>query len=150
MLFEGGIGIIETIITGAILALISAVISLVISHFSSRAIVKKELEKMKLAWQREDSVTYENEFSEMVNAVSRYIVSCYSSDKQEALGKVGCLRSKRSGSVAFFLDELYQEISENQNDCIKDTLAILVDEERKSKFGDPAEDKREKHQAKVK
>ena len=59
----------------ALISLAGAVVSSVLAYFISKSSAQREIEKMRIGWEREDSLSSDEEFTEMVIAVTRYISS---------------------------------------------------------------------------
>lgn len=108
-LFSG----IDSSVICAIIAFSGTFASAFISWIVSRYTITKELEKLRLTWNREDSVSYKDEFSEMVSSVSKYIQTLKDSDCAEAVAKIGIVRSKVSDRLASCLDMLYVAVNES-------------------------------------
>jgi len=122
----------------AIITVSGTFASAFVSWFVSRYTTTKELEKLQLTWSREDSVSYEDEFSEMVSAVSKYIHTLNSSDCADAIGKIGAIRAKTSGELASKTDILYVAVFETGSckylttQSVKKCLSETINQKRKS------------------
>lgn len=57
----------------ALIGAASTILSALIAFLVSRYTTAREFKKLKLTWQREDSVSYEEDYESMVAAVTQYI-----------------------------------------------------------------------------
>ena len=87
----------------ALISFAGAVVSSVLAYHISKHSAQKELEKMRISWEREDSISSDDEFSEMVAAVTRYICSHEKDDEITALERINSLCSKECGDSFFHL-----------------------------------------------
>lgn len=118
---------------------ISAIIAWIVSHLTAN----KEIEKMKLSWEREDLVSSDDEFADMAAAVARYVAEDYESHRTKAMEKVASIRSKESGNIAELLDLLYNAITKRQPSQANDCLAKVIEQKRETKCGtDPKRKKK--------
>lgn len=120
-----------------IVALISAagvVISALVSLVISRNAAKKEIEKMKLEWEREDVVSTDDEYAAMASAVASYLHS--SAPNTKAVSTVAAIRSKENGDLASLLDKLYKDLTSTDKERfqrIESDLGEVIAEKRKRK-----------------
>lgn len=110
----------------ALISFAGVIISALISKNVAKTAANKEIEKMKLTWEREDVVTSEDEFSEMTAAVARYASSFRSTELRDALGKLAAVRAKESGALAEALDVLYQTVSTGYRTEIETQLSRVI------------------------
>lgn len=108
----------KTEIICGFIALAGTVVSGLISWLVSRSSAAKEIEKMKLAWNHEHTVSSDDDFAEMVFAVATCLQEKVPVSFDSAISYVAAIRSKESGSLGSKLDALHQvlfEISPNAN-----------------------------------
>lgn len=141
----------KTEIICAIIALAGTAISGLLSWFVSRTSATKEIEKLKLTWEHENSVTSDDEFADMVAAVALCIQEKLPASFDSAISRVAAVRSKERGSLANRLDDLYHilfDISPNsgivdfygrdyqeQLRKVNECLSQVIEEKRKNKSG---------------
>ena len=126
--FQLPVEVICTLIT-----LCGTILAAAISWFVSRYSINKEIEKLKLTWEREDVVSSDDEFAAMAAKVAEYISSRRSFTQKEALSKVAAVRSKEHGALANSLDNLYFAIKEDRGDKADHCLTEVIKEKRKAK-----------------
>lgn len=126
--FQLPIEVICTLIT-----LCGTIISAVISWFVSRYSTNKEIEKLKLTWEREDVVSSDDEFAAMISDIAELIFYDCPEQKRETLSKVAAARSKESGTLATSLDDIYYAIREDDKREMERVLFYLIEEKRKAK-----------------
>lgn len=97
----------------ALIALSGTLISALISWFVSRSTANKEVEKLKLTWEREDVVSSDDEFAKMASSVASYIQCNNSHYHREAMSSTAAIRSKETGELGVLLDNLYNAIEQN-------------------------------------
>lgn len=100
--------LIETEVICAIITVSGVVISSVIAFLVSKNSAEKEIEKMKMSWKREDSTASDEEFSEMITAVTRYVHGRKREDELPALEKLNNVRRKETGYIYLLLDLFYR------------------------------------------
>lgn len=133
---------ISSAVVTAIASLVSAVISALISKRTAENTANKEIEKLKLGWEREDIISSDEEFAEMARSVSQAIDYCNFSNKQEAIGLVASVRSKEYGELGVILDRLYCAIkSENLTEA-NEQLSKAIDKKRSLKSVSRSEDRK--------
>ena len=124
-----------------ICALITVIGGLVANIFAwriSRHTAKREVEKMRLTWEREDMVSSEDEFAEMVEKVFRLLHVSTRSNWADAAGKVAALRAKETGDLAAALDALYAALDRYSDaplniSLCEELLTSVIEEKRKAK-----------------
>ena len=105
-----------------------------ISWFVSRSSASKEIEKMKMEWDREDVVSSDDEFAEMCSSVAAYIHHIDTMKRIEAASRVASVRSKEQGQLAELLDILYSLlIKTKQADVLDEALTNVIEEKRNRK-----------------
>jgi hypothetical protein len=122
--------------TEIICALISTagvLLSAVISRFVSRAAAKKETEKLRLIWEREDVVSSDEDFAKMAAVVAEFVASGYNGQHKNAMSKVAAIRSKESGEIAAALDRLYEALTRRDLHGVDSSLSRVIEEKRKAK-----------------
>lgn len=108
----------KTEIICGIIALAGTVLSGLISWCVSRSSAAKEIEKMKLEWEHEHTVSSDDEFAEMASSVANCLQEKVPQSFDSAISHVAFIRSKESGTIGEKLDALYDvlyEISPNSN-----------------------------------
>ena len=112
------------------------VVSASIAWFVSRSTANKEIERLKLFWEREDVVSSDDDFVEMASKVASYISGVrdgYSLGIQDVASIVAAVRSKESGALATLLDELYSAVTSKNLYAIDSALTRVIEEKRKRK-----------------
>lgn len=120
--------------TEIIVALITAagvVVSAMISWRISISQANKEIKKLQKTWEHEKSVSFDDEFAEMVSVVSLYVNSRNIGDGYRALEKVSAIRAKVTGPLADCLDELHHKLENNQFSGLDQCLSNTINENRK-------------------
>ena len=88
-----------------LLGAISPILAAAIAFFTAKHTARKEIRKLELQWKREDTVSENRDFSEMVAAVSRYAQSGWSKHQREAIEKISVvLTKKHNPSLATLLN----------------------------------------------
>ena len=116
----------------AIIAVIGTLVSAYISYFVSQATANKELEKLRLTWEREDVVSSDDEFALMTAAVGEFLSYYGWREQKMAMGKVAAIRSKEAGELGEALDELYETIS-SRSSSTNDALSKVIEKKREAK-----------------
>lgn len=122
----------------AIIAAVGAVLSALIAWFVSKSTVNGEIIKMQLKWEHEHSVSSEEEFSEMVSAVTRHIHAPCEESFLTAVEKINTVRLKETGELFYSLCTLYECLTLRWNDSrfysdfVEKYLAKVIDQKRKS------------------
>ena len=117
----------------SIVTAIGVVLSALISWAVAKSAANKEIDKMKLTWEREDVVSSDDEFAEMASAVSIFVASDTGANYRTAMQKIAAVRSKEHGPVATYLDALYVAVREKDWENIDDLLTQVIEEKRKAK-----------------
>lgn len=113
-------------------AFLGVVISSIVSFLISRLTAKNEIKKMRLTWEREDTLAKSSDMAKMIQTVSLYCGMIEADpdiipDKEysESLAQVDHLRSVSDGDLAKSLDKLSaslnsgpSEIKRNLDDVI--------------------------------
>lgn len=136
--------------TEVICALITVggtLLSSLIAFLVSRTTANKEIEKMKLTWEREDAISTDEDFSEMAAAVAKYIACNNLQNQTDALAKIAAVRLKESEDVCTYLDLLSRAIRAENLTGTNAFLTEAIDEKReaKTKTLDPHRNKPKKH-----
>ena len=126
----------------SLISLAGIAISGLVSWFVSRSSAAKEIEKMKLSWEREDVVSSDEEFGEMCSAVTVAIHNSSGSNRAKANAYVATVRSKEQGTLGNLLDELHASLlSVNRLNEVNVILTKVIDEKRRRKSTQHTEDK---------
>lgn len=117
--------------TAALFTALATILSAIIARYVARETAAKEIEKMKMQWEREDVVSSEEEFAEMASAVSVYMRSF--EPKTKAISAVAALRTKERGELAVLLDKLYIDLTTEGTPFPKIELDLskVIEEKRK-------------------
>lgn len=129
--------IVSSAVVSALIALLGTVISASIARKSAKEtaqeIANKEIEKMKLSWQREDMVSSDEEFAEMASVVAKFCTFANGGWSDEAIEKVGAIRSKESGTLGQILDGLYDSVKYDRYAEADMMLTDAINEKRRIK-----------------
>ena len=117
----------------ALIAVAGTVLSALISYGVSRYTASKELEKMKLTWEREDIVSSEDEFAAMAKAVGAFVQSSHPSHQRAAMELVAAARSKEIGALGSLLDHLYMHIQSGHIGNTDVGLTKVINQKREAK-----------------
>lgn len=119
--------------TEAISTVISAlgvILSAGVSLLVARSTAANEIKKMQLSWEREDSVTSDDEFTAMVSAAIKYANTEDDDLMIDTLQKVASLRAKSVGEIAKTYDLLYLAVQRSNYTGIDKTLTELLNQKR--------------------
>ena len=117
----------------ALITVGGVIFSALISYAISRTTANKELEKIKLTWEREDVISSDDEFAEMAGAVAKFIQSNSSTNQRNAMEHVASIRSKETGALGRLLDELYLDIQSGDKYNSDVRLSQVIDQKREAK-----------------
>ncbi|MGM9563758.1 MAG: hypothetical protein ACI3VQ_06740 [Faecousia sp.] len=117
----------------ALIAVAGTALSAWVSWFVSRSTANKEIEKMQLAWEREDVVSSDDEFAEMAAGVAEFVQAYSAFYQRNALAKVAAIRSKETGELGKLLDDLYDAIKSCDYSRTNLTLSEVINEKRNAK-----------------
>lgn len=109
---------------------VSALFSYVISRFTAN----KEIERMKLTWEREDVISSDDEFAAMAGSVAKFVSTHSETTKRRALEQVASIRSKETGELGRLLDNLYLEIQSGYPANADIHLSQVIDQKREAKI----------------
>ena len=93
-----------------------------------------EIEKMQLTWNREDTVSSDDEFAEMAAVVSKWAVWKTGAWDADAIEKVSSIRAKEIGALGDIMDELYACIDSRMFDRGNELLTKAINERRRIKM----------------
>ena len=116
-----------------VIALAGTIFSGLISWLVSHHVANKEIEKARLTWEREDVVSSEDEFADMASSIALYLQTLNISDWNAAVSKVAAVRSKETGILAEYLDNLYFSLKSQNIQMSEDNLTQVIEEKRKRK-----------------
>lgn len=123
----------STEIICALISAASVLLSALVAHLTARHTAKKELDKMILSWDREDTISADTAFSEMIQAVRTY-TSCENEFlKYDALNKVDSVRIKESESINAVLVQLHNALEQGNRYLSTQLLNKAVEEKNKEK-----------------
>lgn len=115
----------------ALITTLGVMASALISWRVSASHANKEIKKLQKTWEHEKTVSFDDEFSEMVSAVSLYVSSRNIGDQYRALEKVSAIRAKATGPLADCLDELHHKLENNKFSELEQCLSNAITEHRK-------------------
>lgn len=124
---------IEIVISSAIVSSLIAVIGNMIAAKMARTTAKQtaqetasqEIQKMERTWEREDDLSADDEYGEMVKLVVMYAQGTTMGPYQ-ALASIASLRIKESGEIAAALDSLYQSVKQRKLSEVDSALDVLI------------------------
>ena len=122
-----------TEVLSGLFALAGIVLSSIISFLVARLGASQEIEQLKLTWKREDVVSSESDFSEMVSSVAVYAKTLRIDDMNTATKWVAKIRAQESGALGDLLDSLYDQLRDPVVSELEDTLSEIIKEKRKRK-----------------
>lgn len=129
--------IISSAVVSALIAFLGTVFSAREARKSAREtaqeIANKEIEKMKLSWQREDLVSSDEEFAEMASVVAKFCAFANGAWSDEAIEKVGAIRSKECGTLGQIMDDLYDSVKHDRFHEADKHLTAAINEKRRIK-----------------
>lgn len=117
-------------VLSGLFSLIGIVISGVVSFLVAKLSASKEVDRLKLIWKREDIVSSESDFSEMVSAVSVYAKTFRISDMNNAVKWVSKIRAQENGKLGALLDNLYIQLQNPVASEMENTLSEIIKEKR--------------------
>jgi len=128
-------GIISTLISIA-----GTVISAVVSWNVAKVTANKETSKMLMTWEHEKMVSSEKEFSEMVDAVTRYMQVHSDENRMIALARINTVRASiaETEKLTCKLELLYKSANLLREDgqpnfqFVDECLTEVLDEKRKT------------------
>ena len=120
-------------ITCAIITTVGLIMSTLISLFVARSTATNEIKKMRLSWEREDTVSSDDEFAAMASAVATYICCDVLLNHIDAMAKISALRAKEGAELSKHLDELYFAVREERHNQIDPLLTELLNKKREIK-----------------
>lgn len=120
-------------ILSGLFSLVGIVFSGVLSFLVAKSSASKEIDKLKLTWKREDVVSSDADFSEMVSSVAVYAKTLSITDMNTATKWVAKIRAQERGKLGELLDLLYLQLQEPLSSRMEDTLSEIIQEKRKRK-----------------
>ena len=120
-------------IISALIAVGGVLFSAIISYAISRSTANKEIEKMKLSWEREDIVSSDDEFAEMTGAVAQFVQSPSNRNQRTAMEKIAAIRSKEVGALGDMLDKLYFDVQSGVVHSSDVQLTQVINQKREAK-----------------
>ena len=122
-----------TEVLSGLFSLVGIVSSGVLSFLVARSSASKEIDKLKLTWKREDVVSSEADFSEMVSSVAIYAKTLSIDDMNTATKWVAKIRAQESGALGALLDGLYNQLRGPIAFELENTLSEIIKEKRQRK-----------------
>lgn len=119
-----------------ICALITAggtVLSILISFFVSRSTANSEIAKMRLTWEREDSLASGKELEELARLIYDYTSSENDYLRIPAMAKLTSIRARETSEVSALLDKLHLALSHGNKLNSEQVLSEIVIQLRKTK-----------------
>ena len=120
----------------AVASLISAILSALIARKTAVTTANKEIEKMKLSWEREDTVSSDDEFAEMAKEVAGFVALSNGGNDYNALRAIATVRIKETGEVSRILNDLYVAV-QSDDFSRADILLREATEVRKKQMSKP-------------
>ena len=117
----------------ALIAFSGAILSAFISFLVSRSTANKEIEKMRLSWDREDTTLADEAFSQMIHAVREYISCENEYFKYGAMNAVDALQLKESDAVNAVLAQLHDALRLGSRPQAEQLLAAVVEAKKNDK-----------------
>ena len=128
---------ISSAVVSALITFVGTIISSSIARKSAKETAQetanKEIEKMKLTWQREDIVSSDEEFADMCAVVAKYSSFATGMWGDEAIEKVGSVRSKECGKLGKIMDDLYDSVKQDRFQEADIHLSAAINEKRRIK-----------------
>ena len=118
----------ETIST--LISALGVILSAGVSLLVARSAAANEIKKMQLSWEREDTVTSDDEFTAMVSAAVKYANTEDDDLMIDTLQKVASLRAKAIGEIAKTYDVLYLAVQRSNYTGIDKVLTELLNQKR--------------------
>lgn len=122
-----------TEVLSGLFSLAAIVFSGVLSFLVAKSSASKEIDKLKLTWRREDVVSSESDFSEMVSSVAVYAKTLSITDMNTATKWVAKIRAQENAALGDLLDSLYDQLRDPIVSDLEDTLSEIIKEKRKRK-----------------
>lgn len=117
----------------ALIAALGAILSALVSFLVSRSTASKEIEKMRLSWDREDTASADEAFSQMIHAVREY-TSCENEYfKYGAMNAVDALQLTESDAVSAVLSQLHDALHQGNRHQAELLLADIVEAKKNDK-----------------
>lgn len=120
--------IICSIVTG-----LGAICSALISYWVSSSVSKREIQKLRLTWDREDSLEFDKGLQELFQLVYEFIDSQNDSFAIPAISRLAPLRAKETGPAAPLLDELHIALDSHNRHRCRILLSDIVIKYREAK-----------------
>ena len=111
-----------TIIISVFGVIVSGIVSIAVSKHTAN----KELEKLRMSWDREDIVSSDEEFSAMAASVAEYVGYCSDTNRNKALAQVASVRAKEKGVLGNALDSLYSYIYKSEYQMANTQLTEVI------------------------
>lgn len=114
-------------------SLVGIILSGVLSFLVAKSSASREVDKLKLTWKREDIVSSESDFSEMISTVAVYAKTLTITDMNTATKWVAKIRAQESGTLGELLDSLYCQLQDPVVSELESTLSEIIKEKRQRK-----------------
>lgn len=114
-------------------SLVGIILSGVLSFLVAKSSASREVDKLKLTWKREDIVSSESDFSEMISTVAVYAKTLTITDMNTATKWVAKIRAQESGTLGELLDSLYFQLQDPVVSELESTLSEIIKEKRQRK-----------------
>ena len=122
-----------TEVLSGLFSLVGIVSSGVLAFLVAKSSASKEIDKLKLTGKREDVVSSEADFSEMVSSVAVYAKTLSIDDMNTATKWVAKIRAQENGALGDLLDGLYNQLRDPIVFELEDTLSEIIKEKRQRK-----------------
>ena len=120
-------------VAGSIIAAIGVGLSALVSRQIALHTSKTEIQKLKMTWEREDSVLVDADFSDMVELVIQYNIADNLDNQRDALQKISAVKLKSDDELCEILDRLYTLVTGRSSSDINSVLSEAIEQKRKSK-----------------
>lgn len=117
----------------ALIAFLGTILSATISFFVSRTTASKEIEKMRLSWDREDATSTDEAFFKMIQAVRSYTSSENEYLKYDAMNAVNALQIRESAAVCAVLSQLHDALHQGSRHRAELLLTAAVEAKKNDK-----------------
>lgn len=115
----------NTKIVCAIISAAGVVLSSIISALVARFSASKEIKKLKLQWEHEETTSLNAEISEVIGYAAEFSKTGRPAHGRAAAKYIASVRMKTNGNVASLLDELYDAISRENSTEIDSAISRL-------------------------
>lgn len=127
--------ILASVTISTLISVLGSIITAIISRGSAKKAAKEaadqEIERLQRSWEREDSVSFDSEFSEMIRKAILFALKT-SIGQPDTLAAIGAIRAKEHGELALALDELYRAVKTYSHEEADKCIDKIIELKRKS------------------